>query len=555
MPAIRISGFKGLAPAISPTKLAEGAAQNCLNARVEGSSLVPERQATEVEDLPTGTDSIYKWRVASNEIWLYSTEGESFVESPVIADVHNRIYIGGGDFPRYSAYAVATSGWQAGQPIVSNPQVPTTTYRLGVPAPSEAPSVQKIGTPDEATVDVIYTTSYVFTYVTQYGEEGPPSAPTSLIEWQEGHTKRVNFPTNPTGNYAFGAGSLKRIYRTATGSSSTEFLFVGECPIAQDEFNDTLMDSELGEVMPSTNWYRPLDDDLEYAPDGPLKKLVLMPGGFLAGFAGKNVAFSEAYLPHAWNPANTLTTESEIVTIVSTTFGLVVLTKTRPYVAVGTTPDVMSLALLDINQACLSAKSAVELDGEVIYASPDGLVSIRGNQTQLITDGLITRRQWQAYNPSTMIATSFEGRYYAFYNDGTNTRALIYDRQSPDAPLMELELYAKTFFEDAEDDALYMNVDDKLVTFGTGNTYEMTWKSKKYFLPVDMTLAWGRVIADGRVQFRIYMDGVKVFDRRVEDEVEFRLPPKTRGRELEVEIVEAPHRIDQIVIATDRAET
>lgn len=124
-----------------------------------------------------------------------------------------------------------------------------------------------------------------------------------------------------------------------------------------------------------------------------------MPGGFLAGFAGKNVAFSEAYLPHAWNPANTLTTESEIVTIVSTTFGLVVLTKTRPYVAVGVAPDTMSLQLLDINQACLSARSAVEVDGQVIYASPDGLVSIRGNQTELITNGLITAANGRRSNP------------------------------------------------------------------------------------------------------------------------------------------------------------
>lgn len=555
MVAIRVSGFKGLAPAVSPTKLADGAAQNCLNARVEASSLVPERNPTIIEDLPAGTDSIYKWSVAGNDIWLWSDEGESFVESPVIADVHNRIYVGGGNFPRYAPYAVATAGWQSSNTITTNPQVPTTWYRLGVPAAEEPPSVQVKGTPIAATADVLYTTTYVFTYVTSYGEEGPPSPPTTFVEYADGHVKELNFPTNPSGQYAFGAGALKRVYRTASGSSSSEFLFVGECPIFQDEFEDTLLDGQLGEVMPSTNWYRPLDDNITYAPDGPLKKIVLMPGGFLAGFAGKNVAFSEAYLPHAWNPANTLTTESEIVTIVSTTFGLVVLTKTRPYVAVGIAPDTMSLQLLDINQACLSARSAVEVDGQVIYASPDGLVSIRGNQTELITDGLITRRQWQALKPATMIGASFEGRYYAHYDDGTNRRCLIFDKQSPEAPLMELELYATAFFDSAEDDALYMNVNDKLVSFGTGDTYEMTWKSKKYYLPVDMTFSWGRVIADGRVQFRIYMDGVKVFDRRVETDEEFRLPPRMRGRELEVEIVEAPHRLDQIVIATDRAET
>lgn len=242
------------------------------DARVEASSLVPERNPTIIEDLPAGTDSIYKWSVAGNDIWLWSDEGESFVESPVIADVHNRIYVGGGNFPRYAPYAVATAGWQSSNTITANPQVPTTWYRLGVPAAEEPPSVQVKGTPIAATADVLYTTTYVFTYVTSYGEEGPPSPPTTFVEYADGHVKELNFPTNPSGQYAFGAGALKRVYRTASGSSSSEFLFVGECPIFQDEFEDTLLDGQLGEVMPSTNWYRPLDDNITYAPDGPLKK-------------------------------------------------------------------------------------------------------------------------------------------------------------------------------------------------------------------------------------------------------------------------------------------
>ena len=53
----------------------------------------------------------------------------------------------------------------------------------------------------------------------------------------------------------------------------------------------------------------------------------------------------------------------------------------------------MGLAKLDIDQACVSANSVADLGGQVIYASPDGLVSIAGNQAALITDGVITREQ------------------------------------------------------------------------------------------------------------------------------------------------------------------
>lgn len=552
MVAIRVDAFKGLAPAISPIKLADGAATTALNARVEGSSLVPERQPTTLEALPTGTKAFYKWL---DQYWLTSVEDESFVESPVVTDTWKRVYMAGGDYPRYTAYQVALSGYSATDSIADNPTLPTTSYRLGIPSSDNSVSVSVTGTADADTADIEKTTAYVFTYVTDYGEEGPPSEPSNLVTFFLGQTRSLQFPSNPSGNYAFSAsGAKKRVYRTATGTSNTEYLFVGETNFSATTFTDSGTDADLGEVLPTEGHFRPLDDDTTYAPDGPLQKIVLMPGGFLAGFAGKNVAFSEPYLPHAWNPANTLVTESNIVTIISSTFGLVVLTETRPYVAVGNTPEAMSIVPLDINQACVSAKSAADLGGQVIYASPDGLVSIQGNQTQLITDGLITRRQWQAYEPETMLGVTFEGRYYAFYDDGTNERCLVYDQQATDAPLMEIALHATAAHVSAKDDILYLKVGNNLVTFGTDDTYEMTWKSKKYFLPVDTTLAWGRVVADGRVQLRIYIDGVKIFDRRVEDSLPFRLPPRTRGREVELEIVESTKRIDSIAIGSERSE-
>lgn len=551
MASIRIDSFKGFAPAVSPVKLAEGAAQTSLNARVEASSLVPEKSPTVIEPLPSGTLSMYKWL---DEYWLTSDEEESFVESPVVNDIWRRIYIAGGDYPRYSAFSVALTGYDNTLDLNASgqPRLPATSYRLGVPAHNTALTVVVNGVADADAVE--YTTAYVCTFVTQFGEEGPPSPATSFITHAENQTRTITLPGAPAGNYAFGSGSLIRIYRTATGSSGSDFLFVAEVPLATATYTDSTLPDDLGEIMPSSQWFRPLDDVSSYAPDGPLKKLALMSGGFLAGFAGRVVAFSEQFLPHAWDPSYSLLTESNVVAIQESSFGLAILTETQPYVAVGNTPSAMGLAKLDIDQACVSANSVADLGGQVIYASPDGLVSIAGNQAALITDGVITREQWQAYVPSSIRGVAFENRYYAFYDTGSVQRCIVYDPTNPAAPFMEIDLHADIHHKSAKDDVLYLGISDNINEFGTGSNKTMSWKSKRYYMSTDINLAWARVISDGEVKLRITVDDTIITTSTIRDSYPFRLPAETRGRIIEVEIVSATARVDSIVLASERVE-
>ena len=553
MAAIRIDGFKGLAPAVSPIKLADGAAQSSLNARVESTSLVPEKFPSTVEALPSGTKSFYKWR---DLYWVTSSSDEYIVESPVVNDIHKRIYLAGGTYPRYSALTQAISGHDNTAALATEPRIPTNSYRLGVPAPTFTPTVAVSGTANDDASEI--TTTYVFTYVTAYGEEGPPSPTSSFITFEEGETRTITIANAPSGNYNFGTGAKVRLYRTATGNTGTEFLFVAEAAIGTTSFTDSDLDRDLGEVMPSTNWYRPLDDDTTYAPDGPLKKIVMMPDGFLAGFAGRVVCFSEQYLPHAWNPNNQLVTESEVVTIQDSTFGLVVLTQTRPYVAVGNAPDVMGLSKLDVDQACASAESVADLSGTVIYASPDGLVGITGNQAQLLTDGLITREQWQEYDPTSIRGVVFENRYFAFYDNGTTARCLVYDPASADAPFMEIDFHIDGHHVSAKDDILYVNMDvsgtPTLKTYGTGNNRSITWKSKKFFMPIDTTFSWARVIADNPVVLTVYVDSTQLTAQYVSTSEPFRLPAETRGRIIELQISSASTRVASITLASERGE-
>lgn len=547
MPAINISAFKGLAPAVTPTKLIDGGAQTAIDFRVEAGSLQPEKNSAAVGvAIPANANSIFKWK---DLYWLYSTNNESFVDSPLAKDVHERLYMAGGTYPRYTTRANTSAGFDAavGVDVV-------TAYRLGVPQPSAAPVVNVSGAVTVGQENIIYTTTYVYTYVTQFGEEGPASAATDFVEYKDGQSKNITVTAPPSGSYAFGAGAAIRIYRTATGSSTSDFLFVGEIGISATTFADTLLDEELGEVMTSTFNFKPLDDDAAYAPDGPLKGLTAMAGGFLAGFAGKTVAFSKQYLPHAWDPANSVVTEAPIVAIKEAAFGLLVLTETVPYLAAGSTPDTMGLQKLDIDQPCVSAKSVAELAGGVIYASPDGLVFVTSNSSQLITKGLITRDQWQqTYTPTSILGVSHENRYFAFFTTGDRSACLVFDIENSEAPFVELTLHTTAAHVSAKDDALYLLSGTALHQYGAGAAKEFTYKSKSYFLIEDTAFAWCRVICDGRPTIKVYVDGDKKSDNVVDTNIIFRLPATMRGRELEIEI-ESSTAVHSVSVATNRGE-
>ncbi|MFA0252658.1 hypothetical protein AB4480_24925, partial [Vibrio sp. 10N.261.45.A4] len=105
------------------------------------------------------------------------------------------------------------------------------------------------------------------------------------------------------------------------------------------------------------------------------------------------------------------TTEHEIVGIAPIDTDLVVVTKGYPYLFSGVSPESINGARMGIEQACVSKESLTVINGSAIYASPDGLVSIGRNGISLITEAIITRDQWQTFQPETIKAWSVEGKY------------------------------------------------------------------------------------------------------------------------------------------------
>jgi hypothetical protein len=251
--------------------------------------------------------------------------------------------------------------------------------------------------------------AYVYTWVSTFGEEGPPSPPvvdTGMVlgSWRIG----VTAPTisDTTGRSL----AFTNIYRTVTASDGTaNYYFVAQIPIGTLTYLDVIDDSTVigNDTLQSTGWVAPPDD---------LKGMVAMPNGFFAGFRNNEVFFSEPYRPHAWPVAYSIAVPDDIIGLGVTGQTLVIMTTATPAAATGVHPSSMSLQRMAAQEPCLSRGSIVSSEEGVFYASPNGVVVVSpGAGAQLITKGLLSRQFWQdTINVSELRSTRFNGAYFSF---------------------------------------------------------------------------------------------------------------------------------------------
>ena len=492
--------FSGIAPAVTARLLNEKFGQIAENIDFESGRLAATNADVDAYTLQnTGRRSIYYYRDTS---WLeLSNEDVSVVPGPIPGDTTDRLYFTGDDYPRVGTVATLVSG-SSGYPVNS--------YRLGVPAPSAGLTAEKSG--DVAEGETPNSVSYVYTLVTAMGEEGPPSAASGILDITTTETVALTLPTsnNPSGNYNFGAGSLKRIYRSNTGSTNTQFQFLTQISYNSTTYTDTTSSANLGEIIPSATWIGPPDDSSLY-PDGPLKGLIPLSQGTMAGFTGKRFCLSEPFLPHAWPIQYRITTEEDIVAIASTANGVAALTDGQPYFITGTEPSAMTAIRVDLAQACVNARSVVDMGDYVLYAGPDGLCSLQSSQGQVVTKSQVSVKQWNAdFNPTTIRAFRHEGTYVAFHAGG----GWVYDPRGGEAALSTLTVAAdiRGGYRNPKDGQLYVIVGNKIKKYqGASGKNTLKFKSKKFISTSPISMGWVSVDADVYpVTVKVWGDGVLV---------------------------------------------
>lgn len=517
--------FFGIAPRVPARSLAEGLAQEATNADLSlAAQLKPLHGNQTVQALNSVSGGVKALYLYEKQHWFeFSDADTDIVKGPLPEDATKRVYFTDSQYPKVTRNDLAIS---------ASGVMPAASYRLGVPAPTSAPSVTVSGTGD---VDNPYFTSYIYTYVTSWGEEGPPGEASSLVQVEPGQTVDVTFSSPPGGAYSW---DLVRLYRLNTGSDGAAFQFVAEVPTGTTSYTDTKSNDDLAEVLPSDTWNPPPDDDY---PTGPLRGLIALPNGSLAGFTGPTLCLSEPYLPHAWPFDNRYPIDRDIVAIGRVSNGVVLLTEAMPYLASGTDPSAISLMPLPESQACLSKRSVVDMGGFLLYASPEGLVAVDGSTVKVVTEGMFDEADWRVrFKPSSIIGCYWENKYIGFYDNGDEQGGFIYSPGSDGAAFSLLDQHATAGHYDAETDQLYLNIDGDLKVFSHPDEPEASyvWHSRVYRSTAPVPMAAIRLVADGSVTVQVFGDGELVMDESllVSGSVTERLPSGYRAKEWSVRL-------------------
>jgi hypothetical protein len=362
--------------------------------------------------------------------------------------------------------------------------------------------------------DVVYVETFVRRYA-EIDEESLPSPVSAMrtVQFSTGQTVRLTGLNLPAGS-SHGI-THRRLYRLTQGVTTSEYFFLAELPIATVDYTDSTPSDKLaGDVLLSAEW--------DGAPDG-LAGLVIMPGGILCGFVGKEVCFSEPYQYHAWPYAYRITVEDAVVALGVFGNSLLVATQGTPYVITGARPGYMSVDRLEVNEACLSKRGLVDLGSAIAYPSPNGLVVIGRGINKVVTAQTHRIADWQALIPDTFVGFCHRGRYFAFYNNGT-------------AGLLSIDLSGAVEFFSPIADAVWadqltgevwMCQGLNILKFNAGAALSLSWSSVPFITTYPQSLSVGQVRAKTYPCTLVLKgDGSTIHTQTVADAQPFRLPAK-----------------------------
>lgn len=494
MPAFKLDRFIGEIPRLSRQQLPDNAATVARNCRLlsgniralhapaatrsfSGASFTPlfayHLRESSIKDDPTDPTAgpfVYP------ETWIpFRHQETSIVKGPVTKDRFERYYwtLGNHGPPRYfPRKELARMGEENSPPFED-----LTGYLLGVPAPTTKPTV----TPTTGSQND-ETRSYVYTFVSQYGEEGPPSPATTVIGDPANDWFITNMDTTVP-NEAERVITKKYIYRTVpTAADTTEFVFVDEVALNDPDYVEQGGNFVEGnETLQSTTWIEPPAD---------LDGLVEHPNGFLVGFSGFDIFCSEVFSPHAWPDDYVLSIDTPIVALAVLDNAVVVLTEGSPHVISGVAPDSLAVTKIETAEPCFNRFGVVVLPDGVYYPSGNGLAKIVAESVQVVTTQLVDSSAWRRdFSPQTTIAC----RDHEYYLGFTSTdEGYFLAPTDPSNTIIKLDSFdgVKNIFTDRLDGEVYYLKEEILFRWDPPGTSPITftWRSKDFVFPKPINL-------------------------------------------------------------------
>ena len=377
MVAIRVDNFAGMAPRVSDRLLPYNFAALATNCHLIDGNLEAQRFPAKLAEfsVPYVVTRVYRIPDTPDDKFIgFENEETDVVPGQLVNDAFDRYYKTDGSTPQYNTRSriLQDLPW----------------LNLGV----DQPDIVGAGTSITPTggVEPVETRAYVFTFQTEYGEEGQSSLPISVsgppdASWD---ISLIPQPADPVGPPAI---TSINIFRTVTGQAGgVEFYFVDSVSAGTTSYSDTKANLEIvvNRILQSETWTKP--------PDG-LLGLIGHPNGFFVAFKGRDLYMSVPFQPHAWPDSFILSTETNIVAVGIWGQSICIATESQPYVATGIRPDGLSLQKFDMKEPCSKRRSMVSMDDGVYYASVNGLIRITAAGVVNVTLPWVDQHEWQEF--------------------------------------------------------------------------------------------------------------------------------------------------------------
>ena len=504
MPAFKLDQFIGEIPRLSDQQIPDNAATVARNCRLLSGNLRALGTPTPTKSYSAAPhNSLFAYHLRASslfddptdptlgpqtypETWIpYRYKNTHKVKGPLVKDRFERYYwtMGDNDLPRYATRADLSLNGEE----LSFQDFPGLL--LGVPAPETAPTVtpQNVGTADDE------QRSYVVTFVTQYDEEGPPSPAGTATGDPTLPWDITNIPT-AVPNESDRAVTKKYLYRTVVGGGTADFVFVTELLLNATDYTEPGNNDITGNnILPSTTWVPPPEN---------LDGLVEHPNGFLVGFLGFDIHFSEVFTPHAWPENYIVSVETPIVALAVIETSVVVLTQGSPYVISGIAPDSMAITKIETVEPCVSRFSVVIMPDGVYYASNNGISRVVAESVQVVTSNLVDSKTWQEeFNPTNITACRDHEYYLAFYSAD---EGFFLTPNDPANSIIFLNSFdgVENIFTDRLDGEVYYLRENIMLRWDPPNSTPVTyqWKSKEFVAPKPFNAGVARIDFDTAVK-------------------------------------------------------
>lgn len=580
MPAIRVTTFSGMIPAIEDKLLPNGNAAYAMNCRLDNGKLRAFRVPVSTNDVHVGDiaydqkdDFVFSGPIDSKHPTLFRLLTQNFHNYNTGATPYNL-------YPRVFGLA--------GNVVRGIDLGSTRTRSLGVP-PGPTVIFNGIqGTPGTRS-EFYAPRAYCATYVNSFGEESAPGAPSVDIQCYEGDVilLRILPSFTPGVPDTFDVRKI-RLYRTLaefeTGEqmgnkNNTEFHLVREFNYVTNEF--PFNDNITSDMMPADLL---LSREFFIPPQLDAVGMVELELGFLAiAYRDGTIRLSERFQYHAFPIRNQITIPQVIDNIVAYYNTIFVTCKSGACYQVQVSLDASGVKFDPQYYPDLywstAPQTLVRTNYGALFSSQKGLMALNKGAQTLVTQNLILPQQWKS---------SFAPQYGAWipgFYLGLNTltgKSWLMDVPDDisggnqfgiltyvDKRLIKVDPYGSTRFSMVYGkDKLYIAIGNVTYTWDgleieqeyNEERVPYLWRSKLYVEAAPTSFAAAKVVMKSDFQqsntpitFRFFGDGVLRLQRTINRGIPFRLPSLYKATTFYFEL-EGIDQIDEVHIAASMDE-